>query len=88
MTNDYKPIACGAYDELEVLAMHRASVQVNLRGGDRVQGQACDTAIHDGAEFLVLESGGKKQALRLDQIEKILSPKGELLWGQKTDKSQ
>ena len=87
MTTDYTPIACGAYDELEVLAMHREAVQVCLHNGEHVQGLACDLSTHDGVEFLLLESAGKGLELRLDKIAEIVSMQGVVVWRQKADKS-
>lgn len=84
---DYQPIACGAYDELEILAMRRVEVQVELVGGSLVTGRVVDTSIHDGGEFLVLESAGERHELRLDRIAEIRAVQGESLWRQKTDNS-
>ena len=74
--NDYRPIACGAYDELEVLAMHRSTVDLEYTDGQGVQqllhGRALDTRIHDGAEFLVLETAAGRQEVRLDRILRIV----------------
>ena len=75
MTTDYRPIACGAYDEIEVMAMHRAEVElVYLDDGEARHsrtGRIVDTAIHDGAEYLVLESQGERREFRLDRIVRI-----------------
>jgi len=72
---DYRPIACGAYDEIEVMAMHRAEVVLVYQdeGGRRrtETGRVVDTSIHDCAEYLVLESAGIRSEYRLDRIEKI-----------------
>lgn len=75
MMTDYRPIACGAYDEIEVMAMHHAEVVLIFRdesgAEQQLSGRVLDTAIHDRAEFLVLECGVERRELRLDQIEKI-----------------
>lgn len=76
MTTDYRPIACGAYDEIEILAMHRARVELLHRDEQgqetRHAGQVVDTAVHDGAEFLVLQDGARKLEIRLDRIVRIV----------------
>ena len=83
-TIDYRPIACGAYDEIEILAMRRARVEVVSLDDDghqvRRAGQVVDTAIHDGAEFLVLLSGGDRLEIRLDRIERIQDQDSGRVW--------
>lgn len=75
MTSDYKPISCAAYDEIEILAMRRTPVMIDLRAEDgavhRLEGRVVDTSIHDGAEFLVLQQEQQRKELRLDQIGHI-----------------
>ena len=75
MTTDYRPIACGAYDEIEVMAMHRAEVELvyldDAEARHSCTGRIVDTAIHGGAEYLVLESQGERLEFRLDRIVRI-----------------
>lgn len=75
-TSDYQPISCGAYDEIELLAMHRADVTLVIAAGQaeperQVRGRVIDTSIHNGAEFIVLETGGQRAEFRLDQLRRI-----------------
>jgi transcriptional antiterminator Rof (Rho-off) len=83
-TTDYQPIACGAYDQLEVLAMRRVEVKLVARdeqGREVVfQGRVQDTSIHDGAEFLVLRCRGERQVVRLDRILRIDDMNGTNVW--------
>ncbi len=67
---DYRPIACGLHSELELLAMHRRRVRLVLDEGT-LEGRVLDLAVHDRAEFLVLESGGERHEIRLDRIRSI-----------------
>lgn len=73
--DDYQPISCGAYDEVEVLAMRRTAVVLDVvddQGDDqRIEGLVVDTSIHDGAEFMVLEVHGERRELRLDRLRRI-----------------
>jgi len=89
MTSDYKPIACGTYDELELMAMHRAEVVLIYRdesgAEQQLSGRVVDTAIHDHAEFLVLESGVERQEFRLDRILDIEDQMTGAHWRQKID---
>jgi len=84
MTTDYVPIACAAYDEIEILAMHRARVDLlyrDDRGREiRLGGQVVDTAVHDGAEFLVLQDGVSKLEIRLDRIARIVDRDSGKTW--------
>ena len=84
MTTDYQPIACGAYDEIEILAMHRTEVEVlshDQQGiEDCLQGTVVDTSIHDGAEYLVLQRGDERHEVRLDRILKIEDSHGVTIW--------
>ena len=68
--NDYRPIACGLHSELELLAMHRRPVRLVLDDGT-LEGRVLDLVVHDRAEFLVLESGGRRREIRLDRIRRI-----------------
>ena len=82
--NDYRAISCAAYDEIEILAMHRSFVQVNWLDEDG-QSRACkghliDTAIHDRAEYLVIESNEQRQQIRLDKVTTITDAQAALLW--------
>ena len=84
MTTEYRPIACGAYDEIEVLAMHRARVDLLYRDdlGQEIRqaGQAVDTAVHDGAEFLVLQDGARRLEIRLDRIARLVDLDSGRTW--------
>lgn len=70
--SDYVPISCGAYDEIELLAMRRARVALvvlDAQGqAQRLEGSIVDTSVHDGAEFAVLESSKQRLEIRLDRI--------------------
>lgn len=89
MTTEYRPIACAAYDEIEVLAMHRARVAVISldENGAEIShsGQVVDTAIHHGAEFLVLLEEGDRHELRLDRILRIDDKVTGNSWRQDSD---
>ena len=88
MHRDYQPIACGAYDEIELLAMHRTEVTLVYHAPEQprrtLQGRIVDTRVHDGAEYLVLEHAGSREELRLDGILRIEGRDGRMLWRQKT----
>ena len=89
MTTDYRPIACGSYDELELMAMQHAEVVLVFRdeagAEQQLSGRGVDTAIHDRAEFLVLECGAERREFRLDRILDIEDRMTGAHWRQKID---
>ena len=89
MNDDYRPIACGAYDELEVMAMHRARVELTWRDEkgrrETLTGRVVDTLVREGAEYLVLEQAGQRRHIRLDRILQIDNPVTGACWRQNHD---
>ncbi len=85
----YRPISCGAYDELEVIAMHRTPVLLLCRDDDQasreIEGRVVDTEVRDGAEYLVLISQGQRLPMRLDRIMEMRDASGSMIWRQETD---
>lgn len=73
--DDYRAISCAAYDEIEILAMRRSRVKVawlDEQGTERKNlGYLIDTAIHDRAEFLVLQETEGRREIRLDRVVSI-----------------
>lgn len=70
--SEYKPVGCGFYDELEILAMRRQHVVIDYRDGHglelQVEGRIDDVFSREGEEFLRLEDGPQ---LRLDQLIRV-----------------
>lgn len=89
MADDYKPIACGAYDELEVMAMRRTAVELTCRDDrgacETLSGRVIDTLIRAAAEYLVLDSDGRRHQIRLDRIVQIDDPVTGKRWRQYSD---
>ncbi|WP_156129045.1 Rho-binding antiterminator [Chitinibacter sp. ZOR0017] len=69
----YTPIACAAYDYLEITAMHREPVQLVLHDGTCLQAVACDVRVREQIEYFVVECAGAVQEIRLDQLVSIES---------------
>jgi transcriptional antiterminator Rof (Rho-off) len=73
MTNDYRPIACGLYDQLEVWASHAEPLELEVSDEQgrrqRLVGRTRDLRVREGAEYLLLEdeTGGRHE-LRLDRL--------------------
>lgn len=75
----YRPIDCGIHDQLESLAVRRATVAFTWMAGDGSTASTTATRILDirvanGAEWLVLEDG---TSIRLDRLLEISLPRGE-----------
>jgi transcriptional antiterminator Rof (Rho-off) len=90
MTNDYRPIACGLYDEFELLAIHGEPIELEALDGQgrslRFTGRARDLRIRDGAEYLVLEDGlGRRHELRLDRLVTVRARRTRWSWRQNPD---
>ena len=86
---DYRPINCDQHSGLEVLALRRTAVVIDSRGGSGEReshtGRIVDLLTRDGAEYLVVETAGQRQQLRLDRLLEIRDPDGQGLWSQKND---
>lgn len=87
MTNDYRPIACGLYDQFEVFASHAEPIETEVideHGGRRyLSGRVRDLRIRDGAEYLILEhDDGRRLELRLDRLGWIRSRRDGWQWRQ------
>lgn len=71
--SDYKPINCGLHSELELLAMRRKLVrlEVMLENDQKqeISGRVLDVYTREGAEYLqMMGKQGQTIKLRLDRI--------------------
>lgn len=67
----YTPIACHLYDELEIVAMRRKTVEVVFQdelSHPPVEAKISDLWARDGVEYLKLSTG---ETFRLDQIQSV-----------------
>ena len=66
---DYQPIDCGRYDYLEIACLHHYRLEIEIRNGTRLMGTAITTqTLKNDGEYLVIDSNGETQRLRLDTI--------------------
>ena len=72
-TSEYRPIACAAYSELEVLILRGRELTLSLRdSGELLRGVPCDLRARAGVEYLVLRmADGEERAVRLDGFELV-----------------
>ena len=66
--SDYKPIDCGLYDELELLALRGTSVDLTYRtenGIEKTRARLTNLIVRDDAEWVIIDS---TNSIRLDRI--------------------
>ena len=68
MSEEYQPINCDDYDNLELACQHHLILTLKLRGGEIVEGKACDLLLRKKVEYLIVEQEGTMRELRLDYI--------------------
>ena len=91
--SDYRPIDCDQHSVLEVLAMRRSRVVLDMRDDDGTvatcAGTVIDVLTRRGAEYLVLDPGpdrpGGARSIRLDRLLEIRDADGLAVWRQQSD---
>ncbi len=66
MSEEYQPINCDDYDNLELACQHHLILTLKLRGGEIVEGKASDLLLRKKVEYLIVEQDGAMRELRLD----------------------
>jgi Rho-binding antiterminator len=67
--SQYRPIACSQHDYLELACCFHYPLRVELKNQPDCHGIALTTQTHaDKSEWLLLDSNGTEQAIRLDWI--------------------
>ena len=78
MTNDYQPIACGLYDQIELLLMRGGEIEIQKKSGVVARAQNLSLKIQNGAENLCFLDGGTEICIRLDEIDRLTSKQGSV----------
>ena len=78
MTNDYRPIACGLYDQIELLLMRGGEIEIQQKSGVVARAQNLSLKIQNGAENLCFLDGGTEICIRLDEIDLLTSKQGSV----------
>ena len=78
MTNDYQPIACGLYDQIELLLMRGGEIEIQQKSGVVARAQNLSLKIQNGAENLCFMDGGMEVCVRLDEILRLTSEQGSV----------
>ena len=74
MNDEYQPINCDDYDNLELACQHHLILTLKLRGGEIVEGKASDLLLRKKVEYLIVEQEGTMRELRLDYIASFSHP--------------
>ncbi|ELW7365770.1 Rho-binding antiterminator [Yersinia enterocolitica] len=74
MSEEYQPINCDDYDNLELACQHHLILTLKLRGGEIVEGKASDLLLRKKVEYLIVEQEGTMRELRLDHIASFSPP--------------
>src|SRR5476649_1166101 len=69
MNDEYQPINCDDYDNLELACQSHLVLTLKLRSGEIVEAKANDLLMRKKVEYLVAEVNGEQRDLRLDYIE-------------------
>jgi len=73
MTSDYQPIACGLYDQIELLLMRGGEIEIQQKSGAVTRAQNLSLKIQNGAENLCFLDKGTEICVRLDEIVRLTS---------------
>ncbi|WP_213993215.1 Rho-binding antiterminator [Sodalis sp. dw_96] len=71
---EYQPINCDDYDNLELACQRHWVLALTLRNGDTVNGVARDMISRKHVEYLVIDDAGTSHDLRLDHIASFTHP--------------
>jgi len=74
MNDEYQPINCDDYDNLELACQHHLVLTLKMRSGEIVEAKANDLLMRKKVEYLVVEVNGAQRDLRLDHIESCSHP--------------
>ena len=78
MTNEYQPIACGLYDQIELLLMRGGEIEIHQKNGSVARSQSVSLKIQNGAENLCFLDKGTVMCVRLDEIVRLNSEQGSV----------
>lgn len=74
MNQEYQPINCDDYDNLELACTRHWVLNLTLRNGETVTGAAREMLSRKRVEYLVIEQAGVSQDIRLDHIARFTHP--------------
>lgn len=76
MNDEYQPINCDDYDNLELACQDHLILALKMRSGELIEAKAKNLLMRKKVEYLIIEANdGQQQELRLDYIESFSNPK-------------
>lgn len=74
ISEEYQPINCDDYDNLELACQQHWILTLTLRDGKEIVGKACDLLLRKKVEYMILETTGQQCEVRLDHIHSFSHP--------------
>ena len=74
LTNEYKPINCDDYDNLELACQKQWTLALSLKNGEQLKARALDMVSRKNVEYLAVDLSGETRELRLDHIASFTHP--------------
>lgn len=74
INDEYHPINCDDYDNLELACQHKLVLKLELRDGEVIEAKAIDLLQKKRVEYIILEQNGQQRDLRLDHIHHFSHP--------------
>nr|WP_312046206.1 Rho-binding antiterminator [Erwinia sp.] len=74
LTNEYRPINCDDYDNLELACQKQLTLALALKDGEQLKAKATDILLRKKVEYLVVDLSGEIRELRLDHIASFSHP--------------
>lgn len=74
LTNEYQPINCDDYDNLELACQKQWTLVLALKDGEQLKAKAIDMLLRKKVEYLVVELSSEIRELRLDHIASFSHP--------------
>ncbi|MFZ1873164.1 Rho-binding antiterminator [Serratia sp. D1N4] len=74
MNDEYQPINCDDYDNLELACQQKLTLKLELRDGETIEAKAVDLLQKKSVEYLTIEQNGTQRDVRLDHIHSFSHP--------------
>lgn len=74
MNDEYQPINCDDYDNLELACTRHWMLSLQLKNGDQLKAKARDMVSRKNVEYLAVDLSGETRELRLDHIASFSHP--------------
>ena len=72
--DEYLPINCDDYDNLELACQHHLELTIEMKSGESFKGVAKDLQLKRKVEYLIIDFNGEERDIRLDYILNFSHP--------------